>query len=142
MKKFSMILVVLALVLCLFTGCRNVSTQDNGNVGNDNNTPAGDIVDGVEEGVNDIVEPNHNNPANQNGSTPNNNAAGDNNTPAGDNAAPNDSNAAAEENAATNQGTTDNTPQERASRGIIRGTGTADMVTGEEPARDRNTIAG
>ena len=141
MKKFSMILVVLALVLCLFTGCRNVSTQDNGNVGNDN-TPAGDIADGVEEGVNDIVEPDNNNPANQNGSTSNNNAAGDNDTPAEDNNAP------TEDDAAPNQGTTDNTPQEptdstqRASRGIIRGTGTAGMVTGEEPARDRNTVAG
>lgn len=81
MKKFALILAVLVLVLCLFTGCgrsndevrddTNVSTTTDGEVNGDNDTTdsagdmlddavdaTGEAMDDVADGVDKALEPN------------------------------------------------------------------------------------
>ena len=126
MKKITLVLAVLALVLCLFAGCgraeetvpddTNVSTTDNGKVNGDNDTTesAGDMIEDAADATGDMIDD-----AAQGAE-----AALD---PADRQPRPDGTDR-----------TPDNEPTDRApdtarrNRRIIRGTGTPDMVTGEK----------
>lgn len=143
MKKIALILAVLVLVLCLFTGCgrdseevpddTNVSTTTDGEVNGDNDTTdsagdmledaadaTGEAMDDAAEGVEDALEPNDNgNPAGQADDT-NGSGADANGSGTGEAGQNTDVGSQPEGSADT----------ARQRRDIIRGTGTADMVTG------------
>lgn len=137
MKKLTIILAALTLILCLFAGCgrnnsnakddTNVSTTDDGQVNGDNDTTesagdmiddamdaTGDVIDDAAEGAEAALDPTDGQPKPDTDSKENDNVA---------------------DPGAENPDTV------RRSRGIIRGTGTPDMVTGKEPAEGNRTPA-
>ena len=145
MKKLSILIAVLAVVLCLFTGCAttdgNVSDSDSGSIGSDMPDNAPTDRPNTDDGA--MTEPDD-----DLGSTmPDDDTAPDSQAP-GD---------GSENNAAAN-GPTDGQDDGQTDAGsgarnlpadgrtdtasgrpgqLVRGTGTADMVTGDTPATDR-----
>ena len=136
MKKLSILIAVLAVVLCLFTGCArtdgNVSGSDSGSIGSDipdnaptdrPNTDDGAMTDPDSDTAPDSQAPGDGSEDNAaaNGPTGGQN---DSQTDAGSGAR----NLPADGRADTASGR----PGQ-----LVRGTGTADMVTGDTPATDR-----
>ena len=143
MKKLSILIAVLAVVLCLFTGCAttdgNVSGSDSGSIGSDSGSIGSDMPDNAptdrpntDDGA--MTDPDSD-------TAPDSQAPGDGSE---DNAAANGPTGGQNDSQTDAGSGARNLPADgRADTAsgrpgqLVRGTGTADMVTGDTPATDR-----
>ena len=136
MKKLSILIAVLAVVLCLFTGCAttdcNVSGSDSGSIGSDipDNAPTDrpNTDDGAMPDPDSDTAPDSQAP----GDGSEDNAAANGPT-GGQNDSQTDAGSGARNLPADGRA---DTASGRPGQ-LVRGTGTADMVTGDTPATDR-----